>query len=135
MAADFYHETIVPSVFESVSREKRDRDLNVVQTLKDRQIIHKILERKAAIAVRGERMAQQRLYEAEAEVEARNWEKRNSDIAFQEINQEFEYRRNQLQQASRWADQAQRDKISLSGELESDESTLPRISRKRLPRN
>ena len=80
-------------------------------------------------------MAQQRLYEAEAEVEARNWEKRNSDIAVQEINQEFEYRRIQLQQASRWADQAQRDEISLSGELESDESTLPRISRKRLPRN
>ena len=30
-------ETIVPSFFESVSREKRDRDTNVVQTLNDRQ--------------------------------------------------------------------------------------------------
>ena len=55
---------------------------------------------------------------AEAEVEARNWEKRNSDIAFQEINQEFQSQRFQLQQASRWADQAQRNKISLYGELE-----------------
>ena len=43
---------------------------------------------------------------------------RNSDSAFQEINQEFESQRFQLQQASRWADQAQRDKISLYGGLE-----------------
>ena len=63
-------------------------------------------------------MAQQNLYEAEAEVEASNWEKRNYDIAFQVINQEFESQRFQLFQASRWADQAQRDKISLCGELE-----------------
>ena len=56
--------------------------------------------------------------ENEAEVEARNWEKRNSDIAFREINQEFESQRFQLHQASRWSDQAQRDKISLYGELE-----------------
>ena len=34
-------------------------------------------------------MAQRKLYEAEAEVEARNWEKRNSGFAFQEINQEL----------------------------------------------
>ena len=37
---------------------------------------------------------------------------------FQEINQELESQRFQLQQASRWVDQAQRDKISLHGELE-----------------
>ena len=66
-------------------------------------------------------MAQQKLYEAEAEVEARNWEKRNSDFASQEINQEFESQRFQLHQASRLADQAQRDKISLCGELENEE--------------
>ena len=53
-----------------------------------------------------------------AEVEARNREKRNSDFAFQEINQDFESQRFQLHQASRWADQAQRDKKSLYGELE-----------------
>ena len=63
-------------------------------------------------------MAQQKLYEAEAEVEARNMEKRKSDIALQEIHQEFESQRVQLHQACRWADQAQRDKISLYGELE-----------------
>ena len=63
-------------------------------------------------------MAQQNLSEAEAEVEARYWAKRNSDVAVHEINQEFESQRVQLQQASRWADQARRDKISLYGELE-----------------
>ena len=62
-------------------------------------------------------MAQRTLYEAEAEVEARNWGKRNSHIAFQEINQEFESQRFQQHQASRWTDQAQRDMISLYGEL------------------
>ena len=56
--------------------------------------------------------------EAEADVEARNWEKRNSDIALHEINQEFESQRFHLHQASRWADQAQRDQISLHGDLE-----------------
>ena len=55
-------------------------------------------------------MAQQKLYEAEAEVEARNWEKRNSDSAFHEINQKFESQRFQLHQASRWADQVQRER-------------------------
>ena len=63
-------------------------------------------------------MAQQKFCEAEAEVEARNWEKRNSDIVFKEIDQEFECQRFQLHQASRWADHAQRDRISLCGELE-----------------
>ena len=38
-------------------------------------------------------MAEQKLCEAEAKVEARNWEKRNSDVAFHEINQEFESQR------------------------------------------
>ena len=63
-------------------------------------------------------LPQQELFEAEAEVDARNWEKRNSDFASHEINQEFESQRFQLHQASRWADQAQRDKTSLYGELE-----------------
>ena len=78
-------------------------------------------------------MAQQRLYKAEAEVEARNCEKINSDIAFQEINQEFESQLFQLQQANQWADQAQRDKISLCAELE----MVNRLFRenRELPRN
>ena len=45
-------------------------------------------------------------------------EKRNSDIAFHEINRKFESQRFQPHQATRWADQAQRNNISLYGELE-----------------
>ena len=62
-------------------------------------------------------MAQQKLHEAEAEVEARNWETQRKDIAFQEINQEFESQRFQLHQACRWADQACQEimKITLYG--------------------
>ena len=99
-------ESVVPTIFSSQSKGKRDQDQNVVHSLRDGE---KQLERKVDSAVRGERMAQQTLNETEAEVEARNWEKRNSNIAFHEINQEFESQRFQLHQASRWADQAQRE--------------------------
>ena len=37
-------------------------------------------------------------------------------MALYEVKQEFEFQRFQLQQASRWTDQAQRDKISLYGD-------------------
>ena len=60
------------------------------QILGDSENFNKILERKGDLAVRGEKMAQQRLCEAEADVEVKHWEKRNSDIALYEINQEFE---------------------------------------------
>ena len=111
-------ETVVSSLFESVSKAKRDRDVSVVQTSRDRQHLHKILERKGELAVRREKLAQPRLYEAEGDVEVKHWEKRNSDIALYDINQEFESQRLPLQQANLWADQAQRDKISLYGKLE-----------------
>ena len=51
-------------------------------------------------------------------MEVKHWEKTNSDMALYEANQEFESQRVQLQQANRWADQAQSDKISLYGEWE-----------------
>ena len=116
--ADMHREKVVSSLLGSMSKGKRDRHQNVVQTLTDRQHIHKIPERKADLAVRGEKLAQQRFCEAEADVEVKHWEKRKSDIALYEINQEFESQRFQLQQANQWAHQAQRDKISLYGELE-----------------
>ena len=83
-----------------------------MQTLTDRQSLHKFLERKAELAVRRSKVAQKRISEAEADMEIRNWEKRNSDIAYNPINLEL------VQQAIQWADQAQREKISLCGELE-----------------
>ena len=51
-------------------------------------------------------------------MEVKHWEKRNYDIALCGVNQEFEPQRSQQQQASQWADQAQRDKGSLNGALE-----------------
>ena len=44
-----------------------------MHSLRDRKN-PEILERKVDLAVRGEREAQQKLYQAEAEVEARKWE-------------------------------------------------------------
>ena len=52
-----------------------------MQSVRDKQNLHKILERKAELAVRGEKLTQQKLYEAEADVEVKHWEKRNSDMA------------------------------------------------------
>ena len=65
----------IASVEGTLSRGKRDRDSNVVQTPKDRQHLHKLLERKAVLAARGEKSVQKRLSEAETEMEIRNWEK------------------------------------------------------------
>ena len=85
--ADTDREIVVSSLFEFVSKGKRDRDLNVVR---DRQHLHKIIERKAELAMKGEKLAQQILYEAEADVGDQTLGKINSDIALYEINQEFE---------------------------------------------
>ena len=74
--ADMDRETVVSCVFGSVSKGKRDRDPNVVQTLRDRQNLNKILERTAELAARGETLAQQRKYEAEADVWRSNIGKR-----------------------------------------------------------
>ena len=73
------------------------------------------------MAVRGEKMALQILqilYKAEADVQVTHWEKRDSDIAPYETNQEVESQRSQLQQANQWADQAQRNKLRLYAELD-----------------
>ena len=112
LAADTDNETIFPCVEESVSREKEDRDLNVVQTLKGRQNLHKFLERKAEFSrSRRKIRSEKRLSEAEADMEAREWEKRNSDIALYAKKQELESQRLQLQlQANQCADQTQRER-------------------------
>ena len=89
-----------------------------MHSLKDKENLQMILDRKVDFAVRGERIAQQKMYEAAVEVEARNWKKQRQDFAFREINQEFESQRFHLEQANQWADQAQREKTNLCGELE-----------------
>ena len=106
------------SVEGTLSRGKRDRDLASVQTMSERQILHAHLEQKTDLAVRGECVAQKRLSEAKAEMNIRNWEQRNSDIAQYETNRELESQRLELYQANQWAGQAQREKINLCGDLQ-----------------
>ena len=55
----------------TVEKEKRSRHKRCAFVERKRKS-QKILERKVDLAVRGERVAQQRLFEAEAEVEAKN---------------------------------------------------------------
>ena len=93
----------------TVEREERSRSKTSCIRY-ETENLQKIFDRKVDSAVGGERICQQKLFEAEAVVEARNWGKRNSDVAFQEIKQEFESQRFQLHHASRWADQAQRER-------------------------
>ena len=71
------------TIFSSQSKGKRDRDMNIVHSLKRQSKSPKHLpERKVDSAVRGAIMAQRKVHGAEAEVEARNWEMRNSDCCF-----------------------------------------------------
>ena len=116
IGAELMRESVATTLFSSQSKGKKDRDTLCIRW--EREHLQNIFQRKGDLAVRGEREAQQILYQAEAEAEARNWERRNSDFAFREINQEFESQRFQLHQASPWADQAQRDKINMYGDLE-----------------
>ena len=99
--AEFDRESVATTILSSLSRGKRDRELNFAQALRNRENLQKILERKVDLAVRREGGAQQTLFRAEAEIEARNWEKRNRENYFQEISQEFESQRCRLNQASR----------------------------------
>ena len=46
-----------------------------------------------------------------------SWERRNSDIALYETNQQFESQRLALYQANQWTDHAHRDHIKLFEEL------------------
>ena len=108
----------VANVEESMLRGKRDHNLDSVSTMSDKQNLHEYLERKAESAVRGEIAAHKRLCEAEAGMEMRRWEQKNSEVALYESHRELESQRLQLHQAHQWADQAQREKINLCGELE-----------------
>ena len=85
--ADVDRESVVPTIFSSRSRGRRDRDQNYVHSLRQK-FARKSLNGKL-MRPSEERDGSAKLYEAVAEVKARNWEERNSDIASHEINQEF----------------------------------------------
>ena len=83
-----------------MSGGNRNRDLESVQTLCERQILHAYLVQEAGLAVQGECAAQKRLSEAEAEMDIRNWEQRHADIALHENNRELESQRLELYQSN-----------------------------------
>ena len=98
--------------------EGKNRDLDSVQTLSERQNLHFYLEQKAESTVQEENAAQKRLSEVEADVEIRRWEQKSSKMALYETDRELESHRLELHQANQRADQAQRQKINLCGEME-----------------
>ena len=61
---------------------------------------------------------EKRLTEAGTDMEIKDWERRNSEFALYESRRELESQRFPLRQASQWADQSERGKIRLCGELE-----------------
>ena len=84
---------------------------------RQKKIFIKISREKAESAIREEDEARRKLWEMEAEVENRKWEQRGSELALYESYREPESRRLQLQQATLWADNAQRERIKLSQDL------------------
>ena len=93
-------ESVATTIFSSLWRGKRYRDTNVVHALRDRENPQKILERKVGLVVQGQKDAQQKLYQAEAETEAKKVGKSEiGTILFREINQEFESQQLQLHQS------------------------------------
>ena len=96
----------IASVEGTLSRRKRDRDLDSVQASSERRHLHDYLERKAESAVR----AQNRLSEAEADMEIESWEQISSEMAPYETHRELESQRLQLFHANQWADQTQTER-------------------------
>ena len=95
----------------SLSRGKRDRDLERVQILYEKRDLHAYREKKAERAFQGS-AAQTRLSGADAEMDRRNWEKGNAaDIAFYETIRQLESQRLKFFQANQWADQAQKQTV------------------------
>ena len=117
--------------------EKRDRDQNVVQPSRDRQNLHKILERKAELAVRGEKTGSTKTKTKLRQTWRSNIGKRqtNSDIAHScDQSGGRVPAKSQLQQANQWADQAPRRQNKLVWRIGNEEQTLLRKFSERLPR-
>ena len=73
--------------------------------LSQQRDIHDFLEKKADHAFQGEFAAQTRLSEAQAELDGREWERRNADLALYETGRQLESQRMELYQANQLSDQ------------------------------
>ena len=107
----------ISSVEGTLSRGRRDRDLESAQTLSERRNLHVTGSRKLNWLFK-ENTQLRKMSEAEADMDKRNWEQRNSYIYLCETNGELKSQRLELYQANQWAAQAQREKIDVCGELE-----------------
>ena len=114
----------VISVAESMAKKNRRNSIrsHSLQTHRelysDERNLREDLERRAQQAVLGENSDQKKLYLTEYDLEIQNLERRNSEYALIESRRELESQRRQLVEANQWADQAQRERIHLCGELE-----------------
>ena len=116
--ADPDRETVVSTLFRSESKAKREIEN---KKLCNRQVTGKISTKSLNGKLYWPSLERHGLckncMKLREKWREKYWWKKNSDIALHEIDQEFESQRFQLQQGNRWADRAQRDKISLYGEL------------------
>ena len=130
--ANLDRESVVQTLFQfTVKSEERSRSKRCAFVTGQKNL-HEILERKVDSAVRGSESSSVK------NVWSWGWGKKLGKATsenFREINQDFESQRFQLHQASRWADQAHRDKISLYGELEMRNRLFQGKSSNILPRN
>ena len=66
-------------------------------------------------------------------MEVEHWERKNSNMALCEVNQEFVFQRFQIQHTNRWAYLAQRDQIKLAwrnGNEDSSDKIKQKIGKK-----
>ena len=105
-------------------KKKRNRDLESVQ---DSQIEWKkisfrtkrySLKKKADHAFQGEFAAQARIFEAQSELDRREWRIRDADITLYETGMQLQSQRLELYRANQLTDQTRREKSWLCEELE-----------------
>ena len=78
---------LCPQKMNRLMTGKRDRGESIGQSMRDRENLHKILERKAESSIQGGEWISEKLSEIEADVEIRRWEQRSSEIALHESYQ------------------------------------------------
>ena len=88
-----------------------------VRILFEQKSFHEFFEKKADRALQGELTAQTRLSGAQADMDRREWERRNADIALYETGRQIESQEMELNQANQLSDEAQREKSRLCEEL------------------
>ena len=108
-------ETVVSSLFESVSWRKREIETKTLcKHCWTSNISKNVLKRRGELAVQKENRLS-KVTKDEADVNVKHWGKRNSEIPLGQINQELESQRLKLQQGNQSADDVHRGKTKLCG--------------------